>query len=86
MSLSTEAGMQFLRRNHLVDVGLDVDYTPVVDAWNAVVNEKNRIKSIANLRIKSTLSRPQLRVLASAVCQLKMIDLPAGMLFPIRIS
>ena len=67
MSLSTEAGMQFLRCNHLVDVGLDVDYTPVVDAWNAVVSEKNRIKSIANLRIKSTLSRPQLRVLASAV-------------------
>ena len=61
--------MNFLGRNGLVDVGLDVEYAPVVETTNTIVNQKNMIKTTSNLRDKSSLARPQLRALASAVCQ-----------------
>ena len=80
MALTSDTGMDFLRCNNLVDVGLDLQYAPVIEAWNSVVNEKNKINSICNLRVKASLSRPQLRALASAVCELKQLDPPPGML------
>ena len=80
MAMTADKGMEFLRCNNLVDVGLDFEYAPVLEAWNSVVNEKNKINSICNLRVKASLSRPQLRALASAVCELKQLDPPPGIL------